>query len=119
MNHTKQQYQRKYIMTHNYIISIAGNTTIHFDAKTGLVSTLGNSNFYRTSRFTSIEAAEKYAHGLINDLRHNPAVSKQELQYVTSRPFTICEFSRNLCVNCKEARVHKPGVNRCLRCSYM
>ena len=106
-------------MTHNYIISIAGNTTIYFDAETGLVSTLGNSNFYRTSRFTSIEAAEKYAHALISDLRHNPAVSKQELQYVTSKPFTILEFSKNLCVNCKESRVHKFGVNRCLRCSYM
>ena len=106
-------------MTHNYIISIAGNTTIHFDAQTGLVSTLGNSNFYRTSRFTSVEAAEKYAHNLISDLAHNPAVSKQELQYVTSRPFTICEFLQNLCVNCNEARVHTSGVNRCIRCSYM
>ena len=106
-------------MTHNYIISIAGNTTIHFDTETRLVSTLGNSNFYRTTRFTSAEDAEKYAQGLIDGLKNNPAVSKQELQYVTSRKFTILEFSKNLCVNCKEARVHTSGVNRCLRCSYM
>ena len=106
-------------MTHNYIISIAGNTTIHFDTETRLVSTLGIYNFYRTTRFTSAEDAEKYAQDLINELKNNPAVSKQELQYVTSRKFTILEFSKNLCVNCKESRVHKPGVNRCLRCSYM
>ena len=106
-------------MTHNYIISIAGNTTIHFDTETRLVSTLGNSNFYRTTRFATAEGAEKYAQDLINDLAHNPAVSKQELQYVTSKPFTIIEFSKNLCVNCEEARVHTPGVNRCIRCSYM
>ena len=106
-------------MTHNYIISIAGNTTIHFDTETRLVSTLGNSNFYRTTRFTSAEDAEKYAQDLIDALKNNPAVCKEEVQYVTSRKFTILEFSKNLCVNCKEARVHKPGMNRCLRCSYM
>ena len=105
-------------MTHNYIISIAGNTTIHFDTETRLVSTLGNSNFYRTTRFASVEVAEKYAQDLINDLKNNPAVCKEEVHYVTSRKFTILEFSKNLCVNCKESRVN-PGMNRCLRCSYM
>ena len=105
-------------MTHNYIISIAGNTTIHFDRETRLVSTLGNSNFYRTTRFASIEVAEKYAQGLIDGLKNNPAVSKEELQYVTSRPFSIIDFDKNLCVNCKESRVNS-HMNRCLRCSYM
>ena len=105
-------------MAHNYIISIAGNTTIHFDRETRLVSTLGNSNFYRTTRFASIEVAEKYAQGLIDGSKNNSAVSKEELQYVTSRPFSIIDFDKNLCVNCKESRVNS-HMNRCLRCSYM
>ena len=106
-------------MTNNkFVISIAGNTTIHYDTETRLVSTLGIFAFNRSTCFNTAEAAEKYAQGLIDGLKNNPAVSKQELQYVTSRPFSIIDFDKNLCVNCKESRVNS-HMNRCLRCSYM
>ena len=104
---------------YNYVISIAGTTTVHYDTETRLVSTLGIFSFSKTARFKSQEDAEKHAQNLINQLKNNPEVTKQELQYVTSKPWSVIEFSKNLCVNCQESRVYKEGFNRCLRCSYM
>ena len=106
-------------MTNNkFVISIAGNTTIHYDTETRLVSTKGTFAFNRSTCFNTAEAAEKYAQSLIDGLKNNPSISKQELQYVTSKRFSIIDFDKNLCVNCKESRVHS-NMNRCLRCSYM
>lgn len=103
---------------YNYVISIAGNTTIHFDTNTKLASTKGIYQFSETSRFKTADDAERHAQSLIDMLKDNPAVSAQELQYVTSRNWSIIEFSHNLCVNCKKNRVHNV-MNRCTGCSYM
>ena len=102
----------------NYVISVANNTTVQWNSETRLASTLSVFEFHKTARFEPYEAASTYAQQVIDELKNNPAVTPQELKYVTSRPWSIIEYTRNLCVNCKQTRVHG-DMNRCLRCSYM